>query len=438
MVEDMSRKVIVYGLLAALVVAYLALIHSPLRFAGDSPVYLCDATDLATGKGFHDDHLPPGYPRVLATLEFIGLRSNFGIVGLNLLSMCVGLACIAVVLRREMDLSIRETGVICLLSSLSWMWVQLATFPLTEMLYFAISSMVLALLSQARNRTAVQFAAYFVGAAVLALAAFSVRTIGAALLVALAFALLETRSMRSLMGRRWAIGLFLVGVIIAGCFGYAQRERIASRWYAGALGYLSTGRPLNTTGEIVWWRIAEIGELTQNVSSTAFFPTSTTLPMDSISPSVLVTLQLRATRFVFGAVAAALILVGFRTRRRRFAPVDAYLLAYFGILFLWPYDDPRFFAPVLPLLFALGWLGLRSFNFEPRKLRRVATAYSLVFCTFGAAALADSLYVTYVDRLQPWRECSKYTPAMPEWLAAFDRYGGVRPDGRAPGSRSQN
>ncbi len=270
------------------------------------------------------------------------------------------------------------------------------------------------------------------------MAAFSVRTIGAALVVALAFALLETRRMRSLMGRRWAIGLFLVGVVIASCFGYAQRERIASRWYAGALGYLSTGRPLNTTEEIVWWRMAEIGELTQNVSSTAFFPTSATLPMDSISPSVLVTLQLQATRFVFGAVAAAFILAGFWTRRGRLAPVDAYLLGYFGILFLWPYDDPRFFAPILPLLFALGWLGLRSFNFQARNLRRVAMAYSLVFCTFGAAALANSLYVTYFDRLQPWRECSKYTPAMPEWLAAFDRYGGVRPDERTPGSRSQN
>lgn len=151
MLEDMSRKLISYGLLAALVVAYLALIHSPLRFADDSPVYLCDAADLATGKGFHDDHLPPGYPRVLAALEFVGLRSNVGIVGLNLLSMCVGLACIAVVLRREMDLSTRETGVICLLFSLSWMWVQLATFPLTEMPYLALSSMVLALLSRAQS-----------------------------------------------------------------------------------------------------------------------------------------------------------------------------------------------------------------------------------------------------------------------------------------------
>jgi hypothetical protein len=427
MLEDMSRKVVAMGLVAALIVAYLALIHSPLRFAGDSPVYLCDATDLATGRGFHDDHLPPGYPHVLAAMELTGLGSNAGIVGLNLLSMCAGLLSTAVVLRRELDLSARETGVICLLCSLSWMWVQLVTFPLTEMLYFALSSMVLALLSWARHRTAVQFAAYFAGAAVLAVAAFYVRTIGAALFVALAFAVLEIRSFRSLIGHRWTLVLFLLGVLLATCFAYTQRERIASRWYAGALGYLSMGRPLNTTQGIVWWRVAEVGELAQNVSSNAFFPSSTTLPMDSISPAILITLQLRATRFVFGVAAVALILAGLWTRRLRLSPVDAYLAAYFGILFLWPYDDPRFFAPVLLFLFALTWLGLRSFRFEARNLRRLATAYTTVFCLFGAVALADSLYVTYFDRLRPWREVSRYAPAVPAWIAAFDRYGGVRP-----------
>jgi hypothetical protein len=428
----MIRGRLAIGLLATLVVAYVALIHSPLRFAGDSPVYLCDATDLATGRGFHDEHLPPGYPHVLAAMELIGIHSNAGIVALNLLSMCAGLACIAVVLRREFDLTARETGVICLLSSLSWMWVGLITFPLTEMLYFALASLVLVILSRARNQTPVQFAGSFAGAALLAVAAFLVRTIGAALFVALAFALLETRLLSNLLGRRWTVALFLIGVLSATCFGYTQRERIASRWYAGALGYLTTARPLNTTEEIVWWRVSEIGELAQNVSSDAFFPTSTNLPIESISPSVLVTMQLRATRFAFGGAAVLVLLVGAWTRRHRFSSADAYLAAYFGILFIWPYDDPRFFGPVVPLLLALGWLGLRSFNFKAQNLRRFATVYSVIFCLFGAVALADSLYVTYFDRLQPWRDCGRYVPAFPEWLAAFDRYGGIRPGTSAP------
>jgi hypothetical protein len=432
MLEDMSRKVVGYGLVVAIVAAYLALIHSPLRFAGDSPVYLCDAIDLATGRGFRDDHLPPGYPHVLATMTLMGVRSNAGIVILNLVSMCAGLLCTVAVLRRELDLSKRATGVICLLCSLSWMWVGLVTFPLTEMLYFALSSMVLVLLSQARNRPALQFLGYLCAAAILAAAAFFVRTIGAALFVALVFALLELPRIRNLMGHRWALAVFLMGVVAATCFAYTQRDRIASRWYAGALGYLSTARRLNTTHEIVWWRIAEIGELMQNASANAVFPTTATIPMDSISPSVLVTLQLRTTRFVFGAPAVVLILAGLWSRRHRLSPVDAYLAAYFGILFIWPYDDPRFFAPVLPLLFALAWLGLRSFNFEAGNLRRVATVYAVAFCVFGVVALADSLYVTYFDRLRPWGEISRYASATPEWMVAYDRYGGLRPDTDSP------
>src|ERR1700679_3672044 len=105
MLKRMSRSVAMTGFVIAIFAAYLACLHSPLRLAGDSPVYLCDATDLAEGRGFHDDHLPRGYPYALAALDFIGLRSNAGIVALNLLSLGVGVACISVVLRRELGLT---------------------------------------------------------------------------------------------------------------------------------------------------------------------------------------------------------------------------------------------------------------------------------------------------------------------------------------------
>ncbi len=144
MLEKMTRKVFLNVLLAALVVAYVALLHSPLRLAGDSPVYLCDASDLADGRGFQDDHLPRGYPHALAALDLIHLGTSVGIVALNLLTLAAGLVCIATVLRREFEFSRTETNTICLLVCCSWMWIQLTTFPLSEPLFFAFSSMVLA------------------------------------------------------------------------------------------------------------------------------------------------------------------------------------------------------------------------------------------------------------------------------------------------------
>ncbi len=49
--------------------------------------------------------VPRGYPQALATLEFLGLNSGAGIVGLNLISMAMGMVLVSSVLRREMGLS---------------------------------------------------------------------------------------------------------------------------------------------------------------------------------------------------------------------------------------------------------------------------------------------------------------------------------------------
>jgi hypothetical protein len=429
MLEKMPRKLVLNVLLATLVVAYVALLHSPLRLAGDSPVYLCDASDLADGRGFHDDHLPRGYPHALAALDLIHFGSSTGIVALNLLTMAVGLVCTATVLRREFELSPTETNTICLLVCCSWMWIQLATFPLSEPLFFAFSSMVLAMLSLAKDRPNWQAALYLWVAGLLAVAAFFVRTIGAALFLAVGLAVLQTPFVRRFLGRRGALLLFSVGLVLATGLGFALRDRIASAWYVNAIAYLKSSQTtLHTAKDVVNWRIGEIGELVQNVSSTAVIPTTPNLPIKTTSPGVLVMLQLRAVRMVTGVAALVLILAGLWARRRQFGPVEVYLLGFVGILLIWPFDDTRFFAPVLPLILAYAWRGLRSWPIRPQNLRRFAVAYSVVFCVFGALALGDSLRVTYFDRGQPWRECGSYVTAFPLWLTAFDRYGGVRPE----------
>jgi hypothetical protein len=50
MLNGMSRSMAITGFVIAIIAAYVAQIHSPLRLAGDSPVYLCDAADLVDGK----------------------------------------------------------------------------------------------------------------------------------------------------------------------------------------------------------------------------------------------------------------------------------------------------------------------------------------------------------------------------------------------------
>jgi hypothetical protein len=162
------------------------------------------------------------------------------------------------------------------------------------------------------------------------------------------------------------------------------------------------------------------------VSSTAFAPTTATLPLDSLSPGVQMTLQLRALRIAVGLVFLVLIFAGLWSRRRRLSPIEGYLTAYVGILAIWPFDDTRFFAPVIPLLFAYAWLGLCSLKPPPQALRRFVLSYCVIFCFFGVVAMGDALRVTYFDRLRPWRECRAYLVDIPDWFKAYNRYGGLR------------
>ena len=377
-------------------------------------------------EGFSDDHLPPGYPRVLAVLDLIGLGSSGGIVALNLISMGAGLVCISTVLRRDFGLSRGEVNTICLLSCCSWMWVQLVTFPLSELAVFR----------------AVEHGPgdAFAGEGSLDSSSRLVRghrrdprcgclfrpDDWSGIIRRGCLWRIGNASRAAVLGRRAAIVLLTIGVGLAACLGIAHRDRIASPWYAGALAYLTTPHPLRTTEDIAWWRIGEVGELTQNVSSNAFAQTTPILPIDSISPWVYITLQLKALRLAFGILSAILILAGLWSRRRQFSPVEAYFMAYVGILFIWPFDDTRFFAPVLPLLFAFAWLGLCSLKPKPQTLRRFVVSYSAVFCIFGVVAMSDSLRVTFFDRQRPWRECRVYIIDFPTWLTAYDSYGGLR------------
>lgn len=414
---------------------YLAQLAGPLRLDGDSPTYLCDASDLADGRGFRDNHLPRGYPHVLATLDLMGLGSSAGFVAVNLVGMGMGLVCISTVLRREFELSRGEVEVICLLTCCSWVWVHLVAVPMSDLLFFALSSMVLALLSLAKGCSRFRAVVSIGAAALIALAAFFVRTIGAALFVAVAFAVMDTGVVRRTFRRRLAIVLLTISVCVGGFVGLFYRDLLASRYYSWALSYLLTPPPdVSEEGassihllSVAWWRIGEVGAIAQNVSAAAFAPTAPTLPVDSLTLSILLMPELRGLRQAVGIVSVILIFAGLWSRRRRFSHVEAYLTAYVGILLIWPYEDTRFFAPVIPLLLAFAWLGLRSLNPQPRTLARFVSIYAAAFCLFGAVAMGDSLRTAFFYPERASRESWRYVGSLPAQQAAFDRYGGTRP-----------
>ena len=48
---------------------YLVHLGAPLKVVDDGPYYLDSEIDIASGLGYHDAHLPRGYPQALAALD---------------------------------------------------------------------------------------------------------------------------------------------------------------------------------------------------------------------------------------------------------------------------------------------------------------------------------------------------------------------------------
>src|SRR5688572_26524399 len=82
--------------LAALSATYLLQMATPLRLTPDVVGYLKTALDL--GHGGRHPWLPSGYPFLVHWMDRVGLATPAGLVGLNCLSLAIGLAATYVVL----------------------------------------------------------------------------------------------------------------------------------------------------------------------------------------------------------------------------------------------------------------------------------------------------------------------------------------------------
>jgi hypothetical protein len=402
----------------AVALGYLAHLAGPLRLVDDAPLYLTDAAVLASGFQDKDSRLPCGYPMALATLDLLGLNSNAGIVGLNLACMAMGLVLISFVLRSELNFSQRESAVCALLCCFSWVWIYLAPVPMSDMVFFALSSASLAALSEARRRSAMPAIALVAAAVVLAVAAFFVRTIGIALFAAIALWILQTSIHRQLVTKRTALAISIAGCIAASSIAFAARHTLAN------IGYVAVWRDrFNEREHIPLWRLGELGDLFANVSPTAFVSKAKVLPIDSVSPAEMLTDELHSLHYVAGALALGIIFIGL-WRLRRFSHLEAFLTVYIAILLLWPYQEIRFWAPVLPLMLAYGWVGLHSLTTSRPKLTRLAVGYCVLFCLCGTAAITNSLKASLIDRHRTWQQSHEWLMGRPDWRPGYRHFGG--------------
>ena len=381
--SSLLPRVVGWMVLVGLGILYVWGVRQPEWFAGDEAYYVGLARSLAAGEGFTfngQPHAiyPPGFPLALApAVAWMGLQPGaltLFALGLNLAS----LGAIAVYLRSRGD----SRG---LLPVLIFFLGSVAVFDVytdlrSEGLFVLVTMLVLAGFERL-ERAPFPFGLALAFGVAAGVSLPAVRSIGVALPAAATAAIGVALLRRASGGRRRVVA---AAASVAGALAYqvwwsARGAAFAEeRSYTNLLTMVDPHQPdLGRAGVVdLVMRIVE--QFTVQVGHG--------VEMLMGSPPL--------QSFLFGLPQIAFVVVlafGLVREARRPNPMAAwFLLAYLGIVVLWPFDEgTRFLLPVFPLMVVLAFRGASALLAQrpttPAGWRRVGTGA----LTFAAAAAAE-------------------------------------------------
>ena len=324
--EALSRPV-----LFAFAALYLLNCCSPLRLEYDSIKYfaLKDCLEQGCPPGFNpvaDPH-PYGYALLLLLLSKLGLLHSFVLVLINGLYLAYSLYFIKKIFRASVP-----PFLFLLLLLLNWTVIKYFSYPLSEMqyLFFSCGSFFFfKRYAQHRKMGALLLAFAFAGGS------FITRTAGITLFPAL-LAGLAWEHREELNRHRWRYGLLtLTGILflLAGILFFPNALHFTN--YLNSLHQKGPG-----IGYILSGHFKEWGQLLLNT------------PAGKVAawlPGTDSWLFIPAGFLLFAWFAYGLFL------RRTTVPVviTIYLVSYCLVIFNWPFFDPRFWIPILPMVAAI-------------------------------------------------------------------------------------
>jgi hypothetical protein len=351
-------RVVPFVVLAALGVIYLWGVRRPEWLAGDEAYYVGLARSLAAGEGFTFNGgphaiYPPGFPVVLSpAVSWLGLQPR----ALTLFSLAVSLASLGAIATYLGSRGDRRATLPILIFFLASVAVfEVFTDLRSEGLFVLIVMLVLASfewLGRGRARGAWALGIAAVLGLVAGLSLPAVRSIGVALPAAAVAAMAMMMRRRSSAPRRWmtAAGASVLGALAYQTWWSARGALYGEeRSYGNLLTMVDPHHPdLGRAGVVdVGYRLLEqfavqIGHGVELLTGVA-----------PIHPFLL-----GVPHVAFVAVLA----LGLIRELRRPNPLAAwFVMAYFGIVVLWPFDEgTRFLLPIFPLLLVLVFHGSKA------------------------------------------------------------------------------
>ena len=337
--------------IAALGAFYLIQIATPLRLDDDSVDYLRVAAAITDGLPVPTLPIPLGYSRMLSVLERIGVATSATFVIVNCLFILIGLY--SVWKLTEYSARAREFAVLGTLLTIPV--IKSAVIALPDAGFFGVSLLAVWCLSSADDRNRIERYALIALAALLTIAAISLRYAGIALIPALAWSLFRRSTRREL-----AAFAFLALVFVA----IALTSRIFSMYVSQARGYYSVGPGQLLDRAMVVVR--SFGEVMVNV------------PFSRLRTGGALFV---AAGIVFAAILSTLL------RMRAITPARIYVVSYLLLLIVWPFPTPRLWMPMIPLIFVEAAEGFVRVH-RSRWMTVAAGTYASWLALTGVAALA--------------------------------------------------
>ena len=322
--------------------AYLVQLPTPLRLHNDTIVLVSMGESAAHGGGFlyhgRPSHYPQGYPALVALLLKLGAFRVWTAVAINFAFLALGVWAAAKI--------VPHGGMTALLTLLSFVTIKHAAIPLTDVIFFGVAMLCLWMLARERLWEA----------AALVLIGIALRRNGIALAPPVIWVLWRARR------RAWILPMLAAAALTV------RLTSTLQDFHNTVAGHTM----LDSAIQILGFRAMEFGEIAANVPSIALPPIGQT-----ILPWI-------------GAAVLVMIATGIWISRKSFGATEAFFLGYAAILFAWPYYDPRFWLPVLPLVF-----GYASRTVERLLPKEAIAAYLMIFCLIGAVVLWVSIRITY-------------------------------------------
>jgi len=399
--KEYRRPSVGIGAAAALVYALQA--FSPLRLNNDNTRLLEMANNFLLGRGFEGSYMPSGYPAFVVILDHIDMATPFGLVFANVLLFAVGLYLVYEIVRRvEPDVPGLPVAIVAV-SLFSYLSVKYSAKPQSEILFFALSALVLRLSVSLDGPGYRRFAMVAAMVPLIALAIW-VRSIGVMLLAAAAVAILVA----------WTGRLDTLSSV---AYGGGRSRFIAAAALVcavvAAFAVAKLGAPVYVGQFEARDHFFEPSALAGHAAAkaTIVFQVLFNVPgrlIDSVPPFLAV---------CGGGLGLVLVALGFYVSRRRFNAVDAYALASVCLLLVWPYYQPRYWFPVLPFLFLILIRGARVLPWVPL-VKGVLLVWVGGFFSLGVTSFVFTTWLTMSGNAFPERYTSGELRTV--YRAAFD------------------